>query len=210
MSSPIESLPTRSLMFVPGSKQRMIAKSVTMINLDLAIYDIEDGVAPQEKPLARKLIGELLASPRSNGAPLRYVRINRVGSGAERIDADLALIGPGLDGVVIPKVESVEQLEYIDSEISRCERSTGAAPGAHPRYSRRRKPDRTAQRTADCHKFHAAAWAVVRRGGLFARAAAAVQPRGRGARARVCSFVVCERRRDRPRRSVRWRLARHK
>src|SRR5437879_1253184 len=60
MSSPIESLPTRSLMFVPGSKQRMIAKSVTMINLDLAIYDIEDGVAPQEKPLARKLIGDPL------------------------------------------------------------------------------------------------------------------------------------------------------
>ncbi|HEY2595409.1 MAG TPA: aldolase/citrate lyase family protein, partial [Chloroflexota bacterium] len=104
MTPPPAGFPTRSLMFVPGSKQRMIDKSVGMRNLDLAIYDIEDGVAPQEKPLARTLIGELLRQPREVGAPLRYVRFNGVGSGAERIDADFALVGPGLDGVVVPKV----------------------------------------------------------------------------------------------------------
>jgi citrate lyase subunit beta / citryl-CoA lyase len=129
MPSDLVSFPTRSLMFVPGSKQRMIEKSVAMINLDLAIYDIEDGVAPQEKALARNLIGELLAQPRSDRAPLRYVRCNRVGSGADRIDADLELVGPGLDGVVVPKVDNPDQLKHMDWEIARREQACGVAPG---------------------------------------------------------------------------------
>jgi citrate lyase subunit beta/citryl-CoA lyase len=128
MPADLTSFPTRSLMFVPGSEQRMIEKSVAMTNLDVAIYDIEDGVAPQEKPLARTLIRELLGRPRWAGAPLRYVRVNSVGSGAQRIDADLALVGPGLDGVVVPKVDTTEQLKYIDDQITRREQACGLAP----------------------------------------------------------------------------------
>lgn len=130
MPAHVESFPTRSLMFVPGSKQRMIAKSLGMTSLDVAIYDIEDGVAPPEKPLARQLIGELLRSSRSEQAPLRYVRFNSVGSGAERIDSDLELVGPGLDGVVVPKVDAPEQLEYMEFEIARREQSSNLEPGA--------------------------------------------------------------------------------
>jgi citrate lyase subunit beta/citryl-CoA lyase len=117
-------------MFVPGSRQRMLDKSVGMTNLDVAIYDVEDGVAPQEKPLARTQIGELLARPRSDGAPLRYVRINAVGSGAERIEADLALVGAGLDGIVVPKVDTPDQLDFVGAEIAKREKATGLPPGA--------------------------------------------------------------------------------
>ena len=56
MNSPVRTpgdlVVTRSLMFVPGSKQRMIDKSVAMRNLDVAMYDIEDGVAPEGVPEA--------------------------------------------------------------------------------------------------------------------------------------------------------------
>jgi citrate lyase subunit beta/citryl-CoA lyase len=129
MSAQLASFPTRSLMFVPGSKQRMIDKSVGMSNLDVAIYDIEDGVAPQEKPLARTLIGDLLRRPRADGAPLRYARFNGVGSGPELIDADLALVGAGLDGIVVPKVDTPDQLKYMEAEITRREQANGIIPG---------------------------------------------------------------------------------
>jgi citrate lyase subunit beta/citryl-CoA lyase len=111
----------RSLMFVPGSKQRMIEKSIEMTNLDVAMYDIEDGVAPEQKSLARAQIAEMLARPKMPASPLRFVRVNGVGSGKDRIDADLDLVMPGLEGIVVPKVDSVEQLRWVDAEITRRE-----------------------------------------------------------------------------------------
>jgi citrate lyase subunit beta/citryl-CoA lyase len=103
----------RSLMFVPGSKQRMLDKALGLSNLDVALFDIEDGVAPPEKPLARQLIAEAL-SRRPAGGPARFVRINGVGTGPERIDADLAeVIQPGLEGVLVPKVERPDDILFV-------------------------------------------------------------------------------------------------
>jgi citrate lyase subunit beta/citryl-CoA lyase len=121
---------TRSLMFVPGSKQRMIDKSLGMAHLDVAMYDIEDGVAPQEKPLARTLIAEMLDRPRQPQSPSRFVRINGVGSGKDRIDADLGLIRPGLDGLVVPKVTTTDELGWIAEEIDRREKASGMPSGS--------------------------------------------------------------------------------
>src|SRR5919202_4710077 len=101
----------RSLMFVPGSRQRMVDKALGLDNLDVALLDIEDGVAPAEKPAARELIAEALGRP--PGGPARFVRINGVGTGPERIDADLArVICPGLEGIVIPKVERPDDVQF--------------------------------------------------------------------------------------------------
>jgi citrate lyase subunit beta / citryl-CoA lyase len=130
MTTSGQMLLTRSLMFVPGSKQRMIDKSLELTNLDVAMYDIEDGVAPQEKPLARTLIAEMLSRPRQPQSPSRFVRINGVGSGKDRIDADLALIRPGLDGLVVPKVETTDQLRWIAGEVDQRERSNGMTSGS--------------------------------------------------------------------------------
>jgi citrate lyase subunit beta/citryl-CoA lyase len=102
----------RSLMFVPGSRQRMLDKALGLTNLDVALFDLEDGVAPSEKPTARQLISQALSRPA--GGPARLVRINAVGSGSERIDADLAVIvRGGLDGVVVPKVERPEDVLFV-------------------------------------------------------------------------------------------------
>ena len=60
----------RSLMFVPGSRQRMLDKALGLSNLDVALFDLEDGVAPSEKPTARQLIAEAL-SRRPPGGPAR-------------------------------------------------------------------------------------------------------------------------------------------
>src|SRR3989338_11649872 len=86
----------RSWMFVPGHRQRMIDKALSL-NTDAIMLDIEDGVAPSEKDTARKLIAEALGRERSPSSPTRFVRINAIGH--ERMDADLAaVLRPGLDG----------------------------------------------------------------------------------------------------------------
>ncbi len=121
----------RSLMFVPGSKQRMIDKSLGLTTLDVALYDIEDGVTPAEKPLARQQIRAMLQQPKQPGSPARFVRINAVGSGADRIDADLAeIVVAGLDGLCVSKVDTVEQLQVVVRYLDGHEEERGLAPGS--------------------------------------------------------------------------------
>ena len=98
----------RSWMFVPGHRQKMIDKALGL-NADAVMLDIEDGVAPSEKDTARKLIAEGLGRERLRRSPARFVRINAIGH--ERMAADLeAVLRPGLDGLVLPKVETPEEV----------------------------------------------------------------------------------------------------
>lgn len=105
----------RSWMFVPGHRQKMIDKALA-INADAIMLDIEDGVAPSEKDTARKLIGEALGRERAPKAPARFVRVNAIGH--ERMDADLeAVVRPGLDGLVLPKVETAEEVLKVEAVL---------------------------------------------------------------------------------------------
>ena len=103
----------RSWMFVPGHRQRMIDKALGL-NADAIMLDIEDGVAPNEKDAARKHISESLGREKPAGAPARFVRINAIGHA--RMDADLeAVVRPGLEGLVCPKVDTVEEIKTLDA-----------------------------------------------------------------------------------------------
>src|SRR6266496_1405561 len=103
----------RSWMFVPGHRQRMIDKAFGL-NADAIMLDIEDGVAPNEKDAARKNIAESLGREKAPGSPARYVRINAIGHA--RMDADLeAVIRPGIEGLVCPKVDTPEEVRQIDA-----------------------------------------------------------------------------------------------
>ncbi len=105
----------RSWMFVPGHRQRMIEKALGL-GADAIMLDIEDGVAPGEKDTARKLIGEALGRARLSGSPARFVRINAIGHA--RMDADLeAVVRPGLDGLVLPKVETAEEVLKVEAIV---------------------------------------------------------------------------------------------
>ena len=106
----------RSWMFVPGHRQRMIDKAFGL-NADAIMLDIEDGVAPNEKDAARKNIAESLGREKAPGSPARYVRINAIGHA--RMDADLeAVIRPGLEGLVCPKVDTPEEVRQIDAILN--------------------------------------------------------------------------------------------
>ncbi|HSK29493.1 MAG TPA: CoA ester lyase [Candidatus Limnocylindria bacterium] len=109
----------RSWMFVPGHRQRMIDKALGL-NADAIMLDIEDGVAPNEKDAARKNIAESLGRDKAPGSPARYVRINAIGHA--RMDADLeAVVRPGLEGLVCPKVDSPEEVRKVDAILNEKE-----------------------------------------------------------------------------------------
>jgi citrate lyase subunit beta/citryl-CoA lyase len=109
----------RSWMFVPGHREKMIDKALGL-NADAIMLDIEDGVAPSEKETARKCIREALGRDKAPNSPARFVRINAIGH--ERMDADLsAVIRPGLEGLVCPKVETPEEVRKVDAIVKERE-----------------------------------------------------------------------------------------
>lgn len=118
----------RSWMFVPGHRQKMIEKSFGLTKLDAVMLDIEDGVAPAEKQAAREQIALALDKVAASDAltPALYVRINAVGH-ARMFDDMAAVIRPGLEGLVLPKVNSPEEIETVEEYLDRMEPEKGIA-----------------------------------------------------------------------------------
>jgi citrate lyase subunit beta/citryl-CoA lyase len=117
----------RSFMFVPGSSEKMLTKAMGLDNLDVAMFDLEDGVPPSLKDDARELVATMLSKP--PGGPARFVRLNAIAT--ERMEADLqSVVVPGLEGVVLPKVETAADVELVDRELSAREQRAGLAPGS--------------------------------------------------------------------------------
>lgn len=118
----------RSWMFVPGHRQRMIDKALGL-NADAIMLDIEDGVAPNEKDAARRNIAESLGRDKLPGAPARYVRVNAIGH--TRMDADIeAVVRPGLEGLVCPKVDTPDEVRKVDAILNEKEPKTSLAKGS--------------------------------------------------------------------------------
>jgi citrate lyase subunit beta/citryl-CoA lyase len=92
----------------------------------VVILDLEDAVATAEKPTARGAVAAALSRPRRS---LLYVRVNAADT--EFCYGDLvAIVGPGLDGIVLPKVESATALATIDWLLAQFEREQDLVPGA--------------------------------------------------------------------------------
>jgi citrate lyase subunit beta/citryl-CoA lyase len=106
----------------------MIDKALGL-NADAIMLDIEDGVAPNEKDAARRNISESLARDKAPRSPARYVRINAIGHA--RMDADLeAVVRPGLEGLVCPKVDTVDEVRTVDAILDQREAKNKLAKGA--------------------------------------------------------------------------------
>jgi citrate lyase subunit beta / citryl-CoA lyase len=82
------------------------------------ILDLEDAVATAEKPATRAAVAATLTRPRTG---LLYVRVNAADT--EFCCGDLvAVVRPGLDGIILPKVESPATLATIDWVLLQIER----------------------------------------------------------------------------------------
>ena len=116
----------RSWMFVPGHQRRMIDKAYEL-KLDVAMFDLEDGVPPAEKNTARAMMPETLDRP--SGGMLRFVRIHPAGT--KEIEVDLpAVIRPGLDGLTLTKVNCPEDVAQVSAILEAREAQVGLEQGS--------------------------------------------------------------------------------
>ena len=114
----------RTFLFAPGNHARRVEKALTL-GADAVILDLEDAVAISEKVATRKTVVEVLSAPRQCQG---YVRVNAIGT--QWCMGDLmALVQPGVDGIVLPKVESAADLRTIDWLIGNLERERGLPVG---------------------------------------------------------------------------------
>ena len=114
----------RSFLFAPGNHARRVEKAFTL-GADAVILDLEDAVAVAEKVAARASVAAALRKPRSCRG---YVRVNAMGTPYCYGDL-VAVVGEGVDGIVLPKVESAADLHAIDWLIANLERERGIAEG---------------------------------------------------------------------------------
>jgi citrate lyase subunit beta/citryl-CoA lyase len=115
----------RSLLFVPADSDRKFAKANTC-GADALILDLEDSVAPGRKAFARDAVRNLLGASNYNWQFL--VRINPFGTGLTLEDL-AAVVRPGLDGILIPKVNGAQDVELISHYVDVLEVAAGIAPG---------------------------------------------------------------------------------
>ncbi len=106
--------PRRALLYVPGDDRRKIEKAASL-NADSVCLDLEDGVALNRKAEARATVAAALPTL-SFGRAERLVRLNPIGSGLEADDLAAALAAAP-DALVIPKVESAEQLQWVSGRL---------------------------------------------------------------------------------------------
>ena len=112
----------RALLYMPGDNWKMITKSVTL-GVDSICMDMEDGTAVNKKAEARATIAKALKEL-DFGASEKLARINSVGSGWEKDDIE-AVLPYKPDGIVIPKVESFEHVEWASRIIEDAELKNG-------------------------------------------------------------------------------------
>ncbi|GGM08333.1 HpcH/HpaI aldolase/citrate lyase family protein [Micromonospora yangpuensis] len=113
----------RSWLYVPGHRERMLARALTS-DADALIADLEDGVAAAERPQARELLTRWLGDRPVDG-PAVWVRVC-----PSALDEDLdAVVRPGLDGIVVAKVDDAELLHRVDATLTRLEQERGLPVG---------------------------------------------------------------------------------
>jgi citrate lyase beta subunit len=112
----------RALLYMPGDDRHKIEKALTL-SVDCVCMDMEDGVAPNRKTEARRTIAAALREL-DFGHSEKLPRINAVGSGLETEDLQSVLpFRP--DGVVLPKIESLEQIQWASEKIEAAELAFG-------------------------------------------------------------------------------------
>lgn len=109
------SRPYRSVLYIPGSKERALEKA-TGLACDAIIFDLEDAVAVDEKVNARAILAKALKEA-DYGARTRIVRVNGLDTdwGRDDLRAFAAAIREGakVDAILIPKVSRKSDLDAV-------------------------------------------------------------------------------------------------
>jgi citrate lyase subunit beta/citryl-CoA lyase len=115
----------RSLLFVPATAERFIAKAHTR-GADAIILDLEDSIPPDAKDTARAALAAAAPRVSQSGADV-IVRINR--------PLDLALpdiaaaVAAGAAGLILPKVMGPEHIRLLSEVVATREAAHGIPIG---------------------------------------------------------------------------------
>jgi citrate lyase subunit beta/citryl-CoA lyase len=107
----------RSFLFVPADSERKLARG-PQSGADALILDLEDSVAPANRPAARVLAREFLNSTGSVDYQ-RWVRVNPLASGIALDDLSAVVLGRP-DGILLPKCVP-DDLRTLDHYLSAFE-----------------------------------------------------------------------------------------
>ena len=114
----------RSWLLTPASQPERVSAAPSA-GADVIVLDLAEFVAEPDKPAARETLRECLAPAKSTGAEV-FVQID-----PELMLADLtAAVWPGLDGIVVTRAETPEQVVAIAAIISELESRRGLSPGS--------------------------------------------------------------------------------
>ncbi|MFD6104261.1 HpcH/HpaI aldolase/citrate lyase family protein [Nocardia salmonicida] len=121
--------PRRSVLAVPGSNPKMIAKAKTL-PVDEVFLDLEDAVAPGAKAAARANIVAALNEP-GWGSQLRVVRVNDWSTEWTFADVISVVEGAGswIDAILLPKVTDAGQVQALDLLLTQLEKASGLEVG---------------------------------------------------------------------------------
>src|SRR4051812_39201180 len=107
---PARQMVWRSLLIMPVNVPAFVEKAPQR-GADVIMLDLEDSIPPAEKANARLLVKGAIATAGRGGSDV-LVRTNHAWELAE---ADLeSAVWPGLNGIVYPKVEQIEQVQRVD------------------------------------------------------------------------------------------------
>ena len=102
----------RSRLYLPGDQPKLILNAA-IHNADGLILDLEDSVHPSKKDDARILVRNALRSVDFMGSE-KMVRINQLPLGYKDLEE---VLPQKVDLILIPKVESHEQIQEIDKKV---------------------------------------------------------------------------------------------
>jgi citrate lyase subunit beta/citryl-CoA lyase len=119
----------RSCLAVPGSNPRFLEKAKGL-DADQVFLDLEDSVAPVAKPDARGTVVEALNSGGWEGKT-RVVRVNDWTTEWTYRDVTQVVEGAGsnLDCIMLPKVQTAEQVVALDLLLTQIEKTVGLEAG---------------------------------------------------------------------------------
>jgi citrate lyase subunit beta/citryl-CoA lyase len=119
----------RSNLAVPGSNPKMLEKAKGL-NVDQVFLDLEDSVSPLAKEEARANVVAAL-NEGGYGDKIRVVRINDLTTRWTLFDV-IALVegaGSNLDALMLPKVQTAEQVYWLDTTLTQLEQTLGLPVG---------------------------------------------------------------------------------
>lgn len=115
----------RSLLFVPAIKKNWFEK-IPSYGADGVILDLEDSVPIQLKKEARGYVEQAIPELSAVGVHV-FVRINRLDE-FDRGDL-MAVVQPGLAGIVLPKLDGPEEIEELSRYLNELEEKKGLECG---------------------------------------------------------------------------------